>query len=152
MINKNHPQFNEAVEKIKKMLKTDIGQEAFGVAFGTGVFGNFGEKDVIQKLSFFINDLNSELRKDMIGWLTPEYAKKYLNDPDIEVQEIVNRKLDITPDREYEFYYQPKEIQDDLVPQTERAPEKMSREERMKEFYINWVLKFVKYLAKYFFI
>lgn len=54
--------------------------------------------------------MTGEIKREMVGCLEPEYAKKWLHDP--EVEDIVASILGITPDLEYQDIWKDKEISD----------------------------------------
>lgn len=121
-ISDTHPKYAEAEEKIKNMLKTSEGQEGLSAAFSLFAHGIENGKNVQRKLDTFLPLTHGEVKKELIGWLTPEFAKNYINDPDPEIQAIVSRTLGITPDREYENIWKSKEISDTLPIEEAKKP------------------------------
>lgn len=140
-ISDTHPKYKEAEEKIKNMLKTQEGQEGLSAAFSLFAHGFETGKNVQKKLDAFIPLLHGEIKTELVGWLTPEFAKNYINDPDPKIQAIVFRTLGINPDREYDTVWKNKEISDaPLKPEAQKpfielpvTPKKPS-EEDMKKF------------------
>ncbi|HLG27038.1 MAG TPA: hypothetical protein VI423_04565, partial [Paenisporosarcina sp.] len=121
-IRKTHPKYDWAVDKIKEMLATEEGQSAFETAFGIAWYDTIPAVDLEDKVSLFIPLLRKDIKKEMVRWLDADHAKQFLNDPDVEIQEMVARIMGIDPDWEYDVAYKPKEIKDE-IPQVSTPPE-----------------------------
>lgn len=121
-ISENHPRYKEAESKIKEWLGTPEGQQALSLAYSLFLNGLEHGKHLQQKLVNFIPFLTGEIKREMVGYLEPEYAKKWLHDP--EVEDIVTSILGITPDLEYQDIWKDKEISDSSITTTPELKQK----------------------------